>query len=79
MLRAELTNFLTRSMSEKKDNNNSIKEFREVIFLLKNALAIYVAEGRERIMEEEEYVLYKEQYPFDEYYHFKEAFKCEWE
>ena len=33
----------------------------------------------ERIREEEEYELYREQYPFDEYYHFKEEFKCEWE
>ena len=31
-----------------------------------------------RIREEEEYELYRVQYPFDEYYHFKEEFKGEW-
>ena len=35
-----------------------------------------IACGKERMREEEEYNLYKEQYPFDEYYHFKEDFKC---
>ena len=28
--------------------------------------------------EEEEYKLYREQYPFEEYYYFKEEFKSEW-
>ena len=64
---------------EKEKNNTNSGNFREIIALLKNALAIYVNEGQERRREEEEYNLYKEQYPFDEYYHFKEEFKCEWE
>ena len=52
--------------------------FREILTLLKKALKIYVHEGQERMREEEEYELYREQYPFDEYYHFKEEFKSEW-
>ena len=64
---------------EKEENNIDSGNFREIITLLKNALAIYVNEGQERRREEEEYNLYKEQYPFDEFYHFKEEFKCEWE
>ena len=63
---------------EKKENNIDSGNFREIITLLKKALAMYVYEGQERIREEE-YKLYREQYPFDEYYHFKEEFKCEWE
>jgi len=42
-------------------------------------LTMYVYEGQEKMREEEEYNLYREQYPFEEYYHFKEEFKCEWE
>jgi hypothetical protein len=64
---------------EKEENNTGSGNFREIITLLKKALTIYVHEGQERIREEEEYELYREQYPFDEYYHFKEEFKCEWE
>ena len=64
---------------ENKENNTNSGNFREIIVLLKNALAIYVNEGQERRREEEEYKLYREQYPFDEYYHFKEEFKLEWE
>ena len=64
---------------EKEENNTGSGNFREIIALLKKALTIYVHEGQERILEEEEYRLYREQYPFDEYYHFKEEFKCEWE
>jgi hypothetical protein len=64
---------------EKEENNTNSGNFREIIALLKNALAIYVNEGQERRREEEEYKLYRAQYPFDEYYHFKEEFKCEWE
>ena len=63
---------------EKRRNNTDSGNLREIIALLKKALAIYVHEGRERIREEEEYRLYSEQYPFDEYYHFKEEYKHEW-
>ena len=63
---------------EKEKNNTSSGNFREIITLLKKALKIYVHEGQERMREEEEYELYREQYPFDEYYHFKEEFKSEW-
>ena len=64
---------------ENKENNTNSGNFREIIVLLKNALAIYVNEGQERRREEEEYKLYREQYPFEEYYHFEEEFKSEWE
>ena len=64
---------------EKDGTNTNGVNFREIIALLKRALTIYVHEGNERMREEEEYSLYREQYPFDEYYHFKEEFKCEWE
>ena len=64
---------------EKEENNTNGVNFSEIIALLKKALTIYVHEGNERMQEEEEYSLYREQYPFDEYYHFKEEFKCEWE
>ena len=61
------------------ENNIGSGNFREIITLLKKALTIYIHEGKERMREEEEYNLYKEQYPFDEYYHFKEEFKSKWE
>ena len=64
---------------EKDETNTSSGNFREIIALLKNALAMYVYEGQEKMREEEEYKLYREQYPFDEYYHFKEEFKLKWE
>ena len=64
---------------EKENNEVDGGNLTEIIALLKKALGIYIHEGQERIREEEEYELYKEQYPFDEYYHFKEEFKCEWE
>ena len=64
---------------EKEKNNTDSGNFREIITLLKKALAMYVYEGQEKMREEEEYRLYREQYPFEEYYHFKEEFKCEWE
>ena len=64
---------------EKEENNTDSGNFREIITLLKKALAIYVYEGQEKMREEEEYNLYREQYPFDEYYCFEEKFKCEWE
>ena len=54
-------------------------EIKRMLTLLKKALQIYVNEGQERVIENEEYGLYKEQYPFEEYYYFKEEFKCRWE
>ena len=60
---------------DKEINNN----FIEMLTLLKKALLIYVKEGQERKIEKEEYELYKVQYPFEEYYYFKEEFKCKWE
>ena len=65
-------------MEEEGNNTNSVN-FRKILTLLKRALTIYVHEGRERIREEEEYRLYREQYPYEEYYHFKDEFKCKWE
>ena len=64
---------------EKEENNTNGVNFSEIIALLKKALTIYVHEGQERMREEEEYKLYREQYPFEEYYYFKEEFKCKWE
>ena len=64
---------------EKEGNNTNSGTFREIIALLKKALTMYVYEGQEKMREEEEYKLYREQYPFEEYYHFKEEFKLEWE
>ena len=65
---------------EKEENNiGNSGNFREIMTLLKKALTIYVYEGQEKIREEEEHKLYREQYPFEEYYYFKEEFKCEWE
>ena len=64
---------------EKEENNTSSGNFGEIITLLKRALEMYVYEGQERRREEEEYKLYREQYPFEEYYHFEEEFKSEWE
>ena len=65
---------------EKEENNiGNSGNFREIIALLKRALEMYVYEGQEKMREEEEYKLYREQYPFDEYYCFKEEFKCKWE
>ena len=78
MLRAELTNSFPIDFMEKEENNTNGVNFREIISLLKKALTIYVHEGQERIREEEEYKLYREQYPYEEYYHFKEEFKSEW-
>ena len=64
---------------EKRRNNTDSGNLREIIALLKKALTMYVYEGQEKMREEEEYRLYREQYPFEEYYHFKEEFKSEWE
>ena len=61
-------------MNKKIDN-----ELKQVLVLLKEALRIYVKEGQERIIEQEEYEMYKQQYPYDEYYYFEEEFKCNWE
>ena len=63
---------------EKEENNTSSDNFREIITLLKMALEMYVYEGQEKMREEEEYKLYREQYPFEEYYHYKEEFKNKW-
>jgi len=63
---------------EKGKNNTDSGNFREIIALLKTALEMYVYEGQEKIREEEEYKLYREQYPFEEYYHYKEEFKSKW-
>jgi hypothetical protein len=63
-----------------KEENNEVDSgtFREIIALLKRTLTMYVYEGQERMREEEEYRLYREQYPFEEYYHYKEEFKNKW-
>jgi hypothetical protein len=66
-------------MNKKTDNEGSTEEFQEIFILLNKALTIYISEGRERIIENEEYRLYKQQYPFDEYYYFEEKFNSEWE
>ena len=63
---------------EKRENNTDSGNFIEIIALLKKALTMYVYEGQEKMREEEEYKLYREQYPFEEYYHFKEDFTHEW-
>lgn len=62
------------------EENNEVDggNLTEIIALLKKALGIYIHEGQERIREEEEYELYRQQYPFDEYYYYKEEFKSEW-
>ena len=75
MLRAELTNSSSIDFMAEDIRN----EVKQMLALLNKALKIYVKEGQERILEEEEYRLYKEQYPFEEYYYFKEEFKCRWE
>jgi hypothetical protein len=64
---------------EKDETNTNGVNFRETIALLKRALEIYIYEGQEKMREEEEYKLYREQYPFEEYYQFKEEFRLEWE
>ena len=53
---------------DKTDNDNFIRHFQEILMFLKKALIIYIDEGQERIIENEEYELHKKQYPFDEYY-----------
>ena len=78
MLRAELTNSFPIDFMEKEENNTDSGNFREIIALLKKALTMYVYEGQEKMREEEEYKLYREQYPFDEYYCFKQYFIQEW-
>ena len=62
---------------EKEENNTNSVNFSEILALLNKALTIYVLEGQERIREEE-YLLYREQYPFEEYYHYKDEFKNRW-
>jgi len=63
---------------EKEENYTNSVNFREILTLLKKALKIYVHEGQERIREEEEYRLYKEQYPFNEYFYYEEDFSQYW-
>ena len=63
---------------EREENNTNSVNFREIITLLKKALAMYVYEGQEKMREEEEYKLYREQYPFEEYFYFKEEFIFKW-
>ena len=75
MLRVELTNsssidFMTEEIFNK---------IKRMLTLLNRALQMYIKEGQEKIIEKEEYSLYKEQYPFDEYYYFREVFKSKWE
>jgi len=60
-------------------NEKISNELKQMLALLKEALRIYVKEGQERIIEQEEYEMYRKQYPFDEYYYFEEEFKCHWE
>ena len=60
-------------MTEERKN-----EVKRMLTLLKKALEIYVKEGQERIIEEEEYKMYKEQYPFEEYYYYEEDFSQYW-
>jgi hypothetical protein len=66
-------------MEKERRNTEDSVNFSKIISLLKRALEMYVYEGQEKMREEEEYKLYREQYPFEEYYHFKEEFKCKWE
>ena len=54
-------------------------DIKRMLTLLEKALQIYVKEEQERIIEQEEYEMYRKQYPFDEYYYFEEEFKCHWE
>jgi len=63
---------------EKEENNTNSGNFSEILALLKKALTIYIHEGQERIREEEEYEQYREQYPFEENYQYKDEFKNRW-
>ena len=65
-------------MEKENKNETNSGTFREIITLLKKALTMYVYEGQEKMREEEEYNLYREQYPFEEYYYFEEKFKNKW-
>ena len=65
-------------MEKERRNTEDSVNFSKIMSLLKRALTIYVNEGQERIREEEEYSLYREQYPFEEYYYFEEKFKNKW-
>ncbi len=66
-------------MEKEENNTGNSGNFREIMTLLKKALTMYVHESQERITEQEEYELYKEQYPFDEYYSFEQEFRLNWE
>ena len=63
---------------ERRNTGDSVK-FNKIMSLLKKALEMYVYGGKEKIREEEEYKLYRKQYPFEKYYYFKEEFKYKWE
>ena len=65
-------------MEKERRNTEDSVNFSKIMSLLKRALTIYVHEGQERMREEEEYRLYREQYPFEEYYQYKEEFKNKW-
>ena len=60
-------------MSEEINN-----EVKRMLTLVKKALELYVIQREEEMREEEEYELYKEQYPFEEYYSFKQEFCYYW-
>ena len=66
-------------MEKERRNTEDSVNFSKIMSLLKRALEMYVYEGQEKMREEEEYKLYREQYPFEEYYQFKEVFNLEWE
>ena len=66
-------------MGKEENNIDNSVNFKEIMTLLKEALTMYVHECQERITEQEEYELYKEQYPFDEYYSFEQEFRLKWE
>jgi len=61
------------------DDKKFINELKEILPLWKKAMTIYVIRGQEKIIENEEYESHREQYPFDEYYYFKEEFRHKWE
>ena len=63
---------------EKEENNTDSGNFREIIAFLIETLTIYAYGGQKKIREEE-HKLYREQYPFEEYYYFKEDFRFKWE
>ena len=59
-------------------DKETVNEIKELLIHLKNALQIYAKEEQEKIIEREEDEFYRELYPFDEYYCFKQYFIQEW-